>query len=160
MGREGVSAGESTSPRTGLWTRPVPWRPRDGLKEQGPERHPSPSHASRHLLQTQATPPPVLNKLPAPTLLPLLLAGGGSNSRRILMQIGYVGVGVRRASLFVRSPAFGPPSHCFGSVALVNRWAAEGERKDRYGRFKGYRGSSSSLPVTWALQMWVTGPAG
>lgn len=46
------------------------------------------------------------------------------------MQIGYVGVGVRRASLFVRSPAFGPPSHCFGSVALVTRWAAEGETKD------------------------------
>lgn len=76
MGREGVSAGESTSPRTGLWTRPVPWGPRGGLKEQGPERHPRPSHASRHLLQTQAAPPPVLNKLPAPTPLPPLLAGG------------------------------------------------------------------------------------
>lgn len=66
------------------------------------------------------------------------------------MQIGYVGVGVRRTSLFVRSPAFGPPSHCFGSVALVTRWAAEGERKDRYGSWvqrllRIFRLSSSHL---------------
>lgn len=32
VGREGVGAGESTTPHTGLWVRHMSWGPQDGLK--------------------------------------------------------------------------------------------------------------------------------
>jgi hypothetical protein len=84
VGREGVSAGESTTPRSGLWG------PQDGLKVRaGKAFQASPNLPAPTI---QATPPPVLNKLPAP-FRPLSFEGE-SNSSRILMLIGCVGGGV------------------------------------------------------------------
>lgn len=159
VGREGVGAGEYHPTHKPVGT--PAWAESEGRKDLPG-------------FPIQATPPPFLNKLPAP-FRPLSFEGE-SNSRRILMLIGCMGGGggwVERASLFVRWWSWsGTPSLWGSSVlslpwvsyGLVTRWVTWSGRKDTHRRCVQRTLEVFKIPPTHHhhlfFQMQAAGPAG